>query len=167
MLKFTPEIVASILRQSEGAVGPALFGGRPVVGHTGERHSAITNAGLLEREQEDAVNGQPAIFMAFLDFRQTVEIGTAMLNHPSLEGVLEGLRCGKQGHPQTGRLNVDRFDLMADHQVRLNGRQTVKTRYFTMRMQKKVAFPNGLMIVTFFPTMLMLGGPDAWTPPPA
>jgi hypothetical protein len=173
--KFTPEIVASILRKSEGALAPAQVNGRNTFGHTGERHSAITNADLNKRRDETP-HGGVELFLAFQDFKQAVAVGTTLLNHSQVTPLIENFYYrGKEGNGRImgdedrdhngqvvrviedgGRLNIESFDIGENNEVavRLAGKKgTLKTSLFTMRLQKKVGFPVNLMIVTFFPTL--------------
>jgi hypothetical protein len=135
---FDEHLVRRILVASEGAV--ALRHGDRVRGHTGARHSAVTNEYLFNRG---------GVATAFLDFNQTVRIGLEVLRKiPNAD--LTAIADAKQGTADSKR---DFLVSVAPHKVRIGGTGTALCTLFVIVLAKDVRMPYGLMVVTFFPKM--------------
>ena len=138
---FTEDVVRRIFMASEGAV--ALRHGDNVHGHTGARHSAVTNEYLYNRG---------GVATAFVDFAQAVRIGVEVLGRiPAAD--LTSIVEAKQGTPDSKRDFL--VATAAPYRIRVGGTGTMLCNLYVIVLAKDVRMPLSLMIVTFFPKMAL------------
>jgi hypothetical protein len=138
-IPFDEHLVRRIFTASEDAV--ALRHADHVRGHTGARHSAVTNAYLYNRG---------GVATAFLDFNQAVQIGLEVLRKiPSAD--LTAIMDAKQGTPDSKRDFL--VSVAAPYKIRVGGTGTALCNLFVIVIAKDVRMPYSLLIVTFFPKM--------------
>jgi hypothetical protein len=151
---FTYSDVQMIFRLSEGQAPSQGAGG---VGHAGERHVSIANAGLAERLR-DHQGGGLAGYTAFLSFDDQVKAALAVLNDKANDALLEEFRV----ETRPGQ----RFEKLKNHflpvPVRMryaigDSAKVFPCQYFTMVLRKDMARPRQMHIVTFYGTMGVMG----------
>lgn len=138
--KFDHALVRRMFEASEGT--PLALGRRVVEGHTGERHSDITNAGLQDRNDN-------VLATAFVSFRQAIDIAVQVLNLiPARD--LERIYYAPQGsNAAKGSFTID---IGAKQDVRYGRhRGTLLCSHFTIVLAKNPSIPGGFMVITFYP----------------
>ncbi|WP_293866111.1 hypothetical protein [uncultured Alsobacter sp.] len=134
---------ALVRRMFEGSEGTALaIGRRTVTGHTGERHSGITNSGLYDRNND-------VLATAFVSFKQAIGIAVKVLNRIPPQQ-LEAVYYAQSGSNAAKRSFT--IDIGEKQEVRYGrNRGTLLCSHFTIVLAKNPTIPGGLMVITFYP----------------
>ena len=152
---FSEALVREILMRSDGTWDAGWKPGRSPaeekLGHVSEKHVWITKEGLADRE----ITGNIFHFnTAFLDFTQTVQIATIVLNHPEAQAKIKKLYETKRDATKRFQREAIDVDLHQSFRVRAGGgNKTLLCSTFLMIAEKRIGFPYHFGIVTFFPSM--------------